>query len=53
MMYGNVVGGLWDQDQGGGKKEEKRHSEIDNLKKEIRGVKGVLLSARRFPGVVR
>ncbi|GAB7364768.1 hypothetical protein MBLNU230_g5566t1 [Neophaeotheca triangularis] len=33
-----------------GKKEEQRRDEIENLRKEIRSVKGVLLSAKRFPG---
>ncbi|KAK0947545.1 hypothetical protein LTR48_004464 [Friedmanniomyces endolithicus] len=63
MLYGgshavyDAAGGGWGQ--GGdnwkyGKKEEEGggHKAMEELKKEIRGVKGVLLSARRFPGVV-
>ncbi|KAK0304344.1 hypothetical protein LTR01_007445 [Friedmanniomyces endolithicus] len=63
MLYGgshavyDAGGGGWGQggdswkygkkeDDGGGQKA------MEELKKEIRGVKGVLLSARRFPGVV-
>ncbi|KAK0262848.1 hypothetical protein B0A54_09038 [Friedmanniomyces endolithicus] len=63
MLYGgshavyDAGGGGWGQ--GGdswkyGKKEEEGggNKAMEELKKEIRGVKGVLLSARRFPGVV-
>ncbi|KAK0275592.1 hypothetical protein LTR35_010862 [Friedmanniomyces endolithicus] len=63
MLYGgshavyDSGGGGWGQ--GGdswkyGKKEEEGggNKAMEELKKEIRGVKGVLLSARRFPGVV-
>ncbi|KAH7407288.1 peroxisomal membrane anchor protein conserved region-domain-containing protein [Cadophora sp. MPI-SDFR-AT-0126] len=38
---------------GGGRSGKDDDDEIGKLKKEIRGVKGVLLSARSFPGVVR
>ncbi|KAK1074900.1 hypothetical protein LTR74_000744 [Friedmanniomyces endolithicus] len=63
MLYGgshavyDAGGGGWGH--GGdswkyGKKEEEGAGQkaMEELKKEIRGVKGVLLSARRFPGVV-
>ncbi|KAK0813690.1 hypothetical protein LTR91_024780 [Friedmanniomyces endolithicus] len=63
MLYGgshavyDASGGGWSQ--GGdswkyGKKDEEggANKAMEELKKEIRGVKGVLLSARRFPGVV-
>ncbi|KAK5731735.1 hypothetical protein LTR17_011084 [Elasticomyces elasticus] len=35
----------------GGKDAVEKWAKVEGLKKEIRGVKGVLLSARRFPGV--
>ncbi|KAK0117443.1 hypothetical protein ONS96_013274 [Cadophora gregata f. sp. sojae] len=38
---------------GGGRTGKDDDDEIGKVKKEIRGVKGVLLSARSFPGVVR
>jgi hypothetical protein len=52
-MWSSVEGG-WSEDvkdkvDGSGKKDGE--DVIEELKKEIRGVKGVLLSAKRFPGV--
>ena len=56
MMYGSLgsLGGanIWSQTEDAAKKREREQQDaVEELKKEIRGVKGVLLSAKRFPGV--
>lgn len=53
MMYGSIGGvNIWTQTEEAAKKREKEQQDaVEELKKEIRGVKGVLLSAKRFPGV--
>lgn len=58
LMYTNsAYGGIWSDEgwKADGKKEDKdkaaKEDVVEELKKEIRGVKGVLLSAKRFPGV--
>jgi hypothetical protein len=50
--------GMWSPTGAGGfageegsKEEKEKEDVIEEVKKEIRGVKGVLLSAKRFPGV--
>lgn len=63
MSYGSVGANVWsaggsgfgwgaDEDHHDPNKE-KKEDVIDALKKEIRGVKGVLLSAKRFPAAAR
>ncbi|KAK3048462.1 hypothetical protein LTR09_010126 [Extremus antarcticus] len=60
IMYTNAAyGNMWSEggwgDEVGKEKDKKKEKEedvVEELKKEIRGVKGVLLSAKRFPGVV-
>ncbi|QIW97133.1 hypothetical protein AMS68_002651 [Peltaster fructicola] len=54
-IWSNVGGRFgWEQNVNEQQKEkEKREDAIEDLKKEIRGVKGVLLSAKRFPAVGR
>lgn len=53
MLYGSMGGiNVWNQTEVAAKKREKEQQDaVEDLKKEIRGVKGVLLSAKRFPGV--
>lgn len=53
MMYGAIGGAnVWSQTEDVAKKREREQNDaVEELKKEIRGVKGVLLSAKRFPGV--
>ncbi|KAK5111569.1 hypothetical protein LTR62_004865 [Meristemomyces frigidus] len=53
MIYGSSMSSQWEDpiDEPGKISSKKAEFEaFDLLKKEIRGVKGVLLSARRFPG---
>lgn len=52
MLYGSMAGlNVWNQTEDAAKKREKEAQDaMEDLKKEIRGVKGVLLSAKRFPG---
>ncbi|KAK3677730.1 hypothetical protein LTR78_002580 [Recurvomyces mirabilis] len=52
MIYGSPMSSLWGDSEDATKTAAKpvEHTAMDDLKKEIRGVKGVLLSARRFPG---
>ncbi|KAK5164141.1 uncharacterized protein LTR77_010232 [Saxophila tyrrhenica] len=66
LMYTNTAyGPMWNSSENSwsdvgaeGKKEgkdkgkKKEEDVVEELKREIRGVKGVLLSAKRFPGVV-
>lgn len=53
VMYGGMSSlNVWGQtEEAAGKREEESEDAVEELKKEIRGVKGVLLSAKRFPGV--
>lgn len=61
LIYGTVGGPLWTEDSiknaygngTTGTESKKEDDAIEELKKEIRGVKGVLLSAKRFPPVGR
>ncbi|KAM3414567.1 hypothetical protein BST61_g9726 [Cercospora zeina] len=61
LIYGTVGGPLWTEDSIknaygngiNGTDGKKENDAIEELKKEIRGVKGVLLSAKRFPPVSR
>lgn len=53
MMYGNIGGlNVWNQTEDAAKKKKDEQSDaVEEFKKEIRGMKGILLSAKRFPGV--
>jgi hypothetical protein len=54
LMYASPSSyGMWNATAEDMEKEKKQKDEdvIEEVKKEIRGVKGVLLSAKRFPGV--
>ncbi|KAH9844433.1 Peroxisomal membrane anchor protein (Pex14p) conserved region [Teratosphaeria destructans] len=52
IMYSSPSPNVWTQQEDQWRSDagmSKKADAVDNLKKEIRGVKGVLLSARRFP----
>jgi hypothetical protein len=57
LMYTNTAyggmweNGVWSNEEKKDDKKKKEEDVVEELKKEIRGVKGVLLSAKRFPGV--
>ena len=53
VSYGTMTSlNIWGQTAEANKKREAQSEDaVEELKKEIRGVKGVLLSAKRFPGV--
>lgn len=54
LMFASPNGyGMWSTPDDDGQKKDGKAEEdvIEDVKKEIRGVKGVLLSAKRFPGV--
>ena len=55
LMYASPASyGMWNSSAEEGEREKKAREEedvIEEVKREIRGVKGVLLSAKRFPGV--
>ena len=54
LMYASPGSyGMWNSSAEEGEREKKGREEdvIEEVKREIRGVKGVLLSAKRFPGV--
>ena len=57
LLYGSVGSSVWEMGANGqtvpGVESKKgENNAIEELKKEIRGVKGVLLSAKRFPSAV-
>lgn len=54
MTYGSAGINVWNHNGttfGETSEQKKKEDAIDDLKKEIRGVKGVLLSAKRFPAL--
>ena len=53
VMYASAGIAAWGMGEDAGKEggKEGKDDALEELKKEIRGVKGVLLSAKRFPGV--
>ena len=54
LMYASPGSyGMWNSSAEEGEREKKGREEdvVEEVKREIRGVKGVLLSAKRFPGV--
>ncbi|KAI5358320.1 Putative peroxisomal membrane protein [Septoria linicola] len=61
LLYGTIGGPMWTEQSiqnaygsnGTNGESKKEDDAVEELKKEIRGVKGVLLSAKRFPPVGR
>ena len=51
LMYASPGISMWSSTEDADKAKESKEDVVEDLKKEIRGVKGVLLSAKRFPGV--
>ena len=52
LMYASPSSyGMWNAEDGEAEKKKEGEDVIEEVKREIRGVKGVLLSAKRFPGV--
>jgi hypothetical protein len=51
LTYSSPTYGMWNSEGEQKDKAATKEDLVEELKKEIRGVKGVLLSAKRFPGV--